>query len=55
MGSCDGQAGSVGFSRGQILEPDGHFLFVFRGDALGCGKLLLGFRDVDLFLVGVFV
>jgi hypothetical protein len=32
--ACDGQAGRVGFARGQVLDPGRHGLFVFRGNAL---------------------
>jgi hypothetical protein len=53
--ACDGQAGCVGFAGGQILDPGGHGLFVFRGDALLDRQLALGFRDQDLFLVTVFI
>jgi hypothetical protein len=53
--ACDGQAGCVGFACGQVLDPGGHCLFVFRGDALLGRQLALVFRDQDLFLVTVFI
>jgi hypothetical protein len=43
--ACDGQAGCVGFACGQVLDPGGHGLFVFRGDALLGRQLALGFRN----------